>query len=191
MLEIDSGTISIDGVDVSTISRQEIRRRLITLPQEPFFIHGSVRENIDPQEGATDERIQEVLRSVDMWNFFETRGGLDELLDDDKLSHGQRQLFCLARAILKQGKILIMDEATSSVDSDTDTVMQRVLREEFAGRTMIAIAHKLQTILDFDRVLLLDKGQIVETGNPQELLANDTSAFRALYESLGSTTEEL
>jgi len=84
-----------------------------------------------------------------------------------------------------------MDEATSSVDSDTDTVMQRVLREEFAGRTMIAIAHKLQTILDFDRVLLLDKGQIVETGNPQELLANDTSAFRALYESLGSTTEEL
>ena len=191
MLEIDSGTISIDGVDVSTISRQVIRRRLITLPQEPFFIHGSVRENIDPQEGATDERIQEVLRSVDMWNFFETRGGLDELLDDDKLSHGQRQLFCLARAILKQGKILIMDEATSSVDSDTDTVMQRVLREEFAGRTMIAIAHKLQTILDFDRVLLLDKGQIVETGNPQELLANDTSAFRALYESLGSTTEEL
>ncbi len=132
-----------------------------------------------------------MLRSVDMWNFFETRGGLDELLDDDKLSHGQRQLFCLARAILKQGKILIMDEATSSVDSDTDTVMQRVLREEFAGRTMIAIAHKLQTILDFDRVLLLDKGQIVETGNPQELLANDTSAFRALYESLGSTTEEL
>ena len=191
MLEIDSGTISIDGVDVSTISRQEIRRRLITLPQEPFFIHGSVRENIDPQEGATDERIQEVLRSVDMWNFFETRGGLDELLDDDKLSHGQRQLFCLARAILKQGKILIMDEATSSVDSDTDTVMQRVLREEFAGRTMVAIAHKLQTILDFDRVLLLDKGQIVETGNPQELLANDMSAFRALYESLGSTTEEL
>lgn len=191
MLEVDSGTISIDGVDVSTISRQEIRCRLITLPQEPFFIHGSVRENIDPQEGAADERIQEVLRSVDMWNFFETRGGLDELLDDDKLSHGQRQLFCLARAILKQGKILIMDEATSSVDSDTDTVMQRVLREEFAGRTMVAIAHKLQTILDFDRVLLLDKGQIVETGNPQELLANDTSAFRALYESLGSTTEEL
>ncbi|KAJ6446709.1 Canalicular multispecific organic anion transporter 2 [Purpureocillium lavendulum] len=186
MLELDSGTITIDGVDVSTIPRQEIRRRLITLPQEPFFLHGTVRENIDPQEEATDERIEAVLRSVDMWEFIESRGGLEELLDDDKLSHGQRQLFCLARAILKRGKILIMDEATSSVDSETDAVMQRVLREEFAGRTIVAIAHKLQTILDFDRILLLDKGNIIETGNPQELLADEVSAFHALHESLGT-----
>lgn len=189
MLDIDSGSISVDGIDVSTIPRQEVRNRLNTLPQQPFFLHGSVRENIDPLQAASDERLIEVLRTVGMWEFFESRDGLDGDMDDDKLSHGQRQLFCLARAVIKPGRILIMDEATSSVDSETDELMQRVLRDEFKGRTVIAIAHKLHTVLDFDRVVLLDKGRVVETGNPQELLATPTSAFRTLYESLGNNAE--
>ncbi|ODA76961.1 hypothetical protein RJ55_07478 [Drechmeria coniospora] len=183
MLDVDSGKICIDGVDISTIPRQVVRARLNTLPQEPFFLHGSVRENLDFAETASDERIEEVLRTVGLWEIIESRGGLDEDLDDT-LSQGQRQLFCLARAMIKPGNILIMDEATSSVDSETDELMQRVVRDEFKGRTLLAIAHKLQTVLDFDRIVLLDKGRIVEMGNPQELLKQEGSAFRTLYESL-------
>lgn len=189
MLEIDSGSITIDDVDISKIPRQEVRSRLNTLSQETFFLHGSVRENIDPLETASDERIIEVLRAVSMWDYFESRDGLDGDVEEEKLSHGQRQLFCLARAIIKPGRILIIDEATSSMDSETDELIQRVLRKEFEGRTIITIAHKLHTVLDFDRVLLLEKGRIVETGNPQELLETETSAFRALYESLGEDVQ--
>lgn len=189
MLEIDSGTITIDDVDISTIPRQEVRSRLNTFSQETFFLHGSVRENIDPLETASDERIIEVLHAVCMWDYFESRDGLDGDVEEEKLSHGQRQLFCLARAIIKPGRILIIDEATSSMDSETDDLMQRVLRKEFEGRTIIAIAHKLHTVLDFDRVMLLEKGRIVETGNPQELLETETSAFRALYKSLGEEVQ--
>ncbi|OBT74156.1 hypothetical protein VF21_06257 [Pseudogymnoascus sp. 05NY08] len=189
MLEIGSGSITIDDVDISKIPRQEVRSRLNTLSQETFFLHGSVRENVDPLETASDERVIEVLRAVNMWGYFESRDGLDGDVEEEKLSHGQRQLFCLARAIIKPGKILIIDEATSSMDSETDELIQRVLRKEFEGRTIIAIAHKLHTVLDFDRVMLLEKGRIVETGNPQELLETETSAFRALYNSLGKEVQ--
>lgn len=190
MLEIDSGTISIDDIDISTIPRQEVRRRLNTLSQEPFFLYGTVRENIDPLKAASDERIIEVLRAVYIWDFFESHGGLDGDVEEDKLSHGQRQLFCLARAIIKPGRILIIDESTSSMDSETDELMQRVIRKEFEGRTVIAIAHRLHTVLDFDRVIMLEKGRIVETGNPQELLGTETSAFRTLYESLSHEAKQ-
>jgi ABC-type multidrug transport system fused ATPase/permease subunit len=176
--------ITIDGIDISTIPRQEVRRRLNTLPQEPFFLHGSVRENIDPLQTSNDDRIIEVLRTVRMWDFFESRGGLDSGVNEENLSHGQKQLFCLARAMVKKGSILIMDEATSSVDSEMDELMQRILRKEFEGRTLITVTHRLHTVLDFDQVVLLEKGRIIEIGNPRELLATKSS-FHALYESLG------
>ncbi|KAK5988781.1 ABC transporter gloK [Cladobotryum mycophilum] len=158
LLEIDTGSIEIDNVDISTIPREELRKRLNTLPQEPFFLHGSVRENMDPLQGADDEFIIKALRA--------------------------RQLFCLARAVVKPGNILIMDEATSSTDADTEELMQRIIRDNFSGRTVISVVHKLHTILDYDHVLLLDKGRVMESGNPQALLATPASAFRKLYESL-------
>ncbi|KID73703.1 ABC transporter, partial [Metarhizium brunneum ARSEF 3297] len=189
MLELDAGSIMIDGHDTSKISREELRRRLNTLPQEPFFLHGSVRENVDPLHISTDERIIETLRAVQLWDMLESRGGLDAPVSEDSLSHGQRQLFCLARAIARPGNIVIIDEATSSVDSETDELMQRVLRQELDGRTLIAVAHKLHTVTDFDRIVLVNKGKVVESGNPQELLANPTSAFYKLYTSGGSAAE--
>ncbi|GBF62869.1 ABC transporter [Trichophyton mentagrophytes] len=181
MLEMDSGTILIDGTDISTIPRQQVRSRLNTLPQEPFFLYGTVRDNVDPLKLADDETVIGALQAVGLWDFLESRGGLDEEVGEDKLSHGQRQLFCLARAVVKQGNILIMDEATSSVDAETDKVMEDVIREKFKGITVIAIAHKLDTVLDYDRVVLLDKGEVIETGNPKELLAAPNSAFYELY----------
>lgn len=113
LLELDQGSIEIDGLDISTIPRHEIRSRLNTLPQEPFFLHGTVRLNVDPLEIQSDDQIIEALETAGLWDYFESKGGLDEELEDDKLSSGQRQLFCLARATCKSGAILIVDEATS------------------------------------------------------------------------------
>jgi ABC-type multidrug transport system fused ATPase/permease subunit len=115
---------------------------------------------------------------------------LESHLDDDMLSHGQRQLYCLARAVIRKSSVLVLDEATSNVDADTDAAMQVLLRSEFREQTIISVAHKLQSVLDFDRVILLDNGRMVETGNPRELLSTAGSAFLALYESLGPGHEE-
>ncbi|KAJ8611714.1 hypothetical protein MRB53_037825 [Persea americana] len=202
MLELDSGRIIIDGNDLSTVSRSHVRERLNTLPQEPFFLHGSVRLNADPQHLADDETIVHALKTVGLWNIFEARGGLDSDLPEEVLSQGQRQLFCLARAMCKPSSILILDEATSryvlstrvfaasihtdrsSVDADTDATMQRIIRSEFQSQTIIAIAHKLHSIVDFDKVAMLDSGRIVEFDNPGKLLETEGSEFKALYESL-------
>lgn len=189
MLELDTGRIVIDGQDISQVPREELRKRLNTLPQEPFFLQGSVRENVDPLGLTTDERMIDTLRTVQLWDMLVSRGGLDAPMSEDVLSHGQRQLFCLARAIARPGNIVIIDEATSSVDSETDELMQRILREELEGRTLIAVAHKLHTVLDYDRIVLIDKGKIVESGNPRELVADTTSPFYKLYAATASTAD--
>lgn len=116
MLEMDSGSVVVDGVDISTIPRDAVRGRLNTLPQEPFFLHGSVRLNLDPLGLAgdgDDAPLVAALKAVTLWPVIEERGGLDAELDEEILSHGQRQLFCLARAMCKPGCILLLDEATS------------------------------------------------------------------------------
>lgn len=183
MLDIQSGSISVAGTDVTTIPGQRVRDRLNTLPQEPFFLHGSVRENMDPAETASDEEIEKALTAVGLLEVMQQRGGLDEDIADETLSHGQRQLFCLARAMLQKSNILILDEAGSSVDAATDELMQKVLREQFGQHTIVSIAHKLDTILDFDRVVVLDHGRVAEIGKPRELLGRSGSAFGALYRS--------
>ncbi|KFG85665.1 ABC transporter [Metarhizium anisopliae] len=190
LLELDTGSVTIDGVDISTIPRQEVRLRLNTLPQEPFFLQASIRDNVDLLHLSDDESIIAALRSVNLWQMLEERGGLDEMISEELLSHGQRQLFCLARAIVKPSSIVIIDEATSSVNSDEEEIMERFLQDDFRGRTIIAVAHKLHTVLDFDRVVLMDKGHILENGNPRELLANSESAFHSLYMSLSTVSEK-
>jgi ATP-binding cassette, subfamily C (CFTR/MRP), member 1 len=185
LLEISQGSVVIDGIDITTIPRQILRSRLNAIPQDPFFLQGSIRFNASPfSPEHSDADIISALRKVELWALIEAKGGLAAELGEDTFSHGQRQLFCLARAILrKQEKgIVVLDEVSSSVDVATDRLMQRVIREELTGMTIIAVAHRLETIVDFDRVAVVSEGQVVEVGNPEVLLGRE-SRFRELWNS--------
>ncbi|KAL8819211.1 MAG: hypothetical protein Q9223_002310 [Gallowayella weberi] len=181
MVDLKAGSITIDGVDISTIPRKEVRSRIIGLPQDVFLLSGTVRLNIDPYKQSSDEAIIVALQDVRLWNNIQEKGGLDAQVDDINLSHGQKQLFCLAQALLRPSSILILDEATSSVDDNTDNLIQRIIRQKFAKHTIIAVAHKLETIIDFDKVAVLHNGVLMEYDNPHTLLAQQESRFKQLY----------
>ena len=183
MLELAEGSsITIDGIDISTLPRQLVRERLNAIPQEPFFIKGTVRLNADPYSDYSDAEIIAAIGKVYLWPLVLAKGGLDTQLDAEFFSHGQRQLFCLARALLRRSKVIVLDEVTSSVDKNSDELMQRVIRKEFEGCTIIAVAHRLDTILDFDRIALLGGGELLECDTPKALLGRE-SLFRELYNS--------
>jgi ABC-type multidrug transport system fused ATPase/permease subunit len=210
MIELTSGKIMLHGYDTSTLPRPLIRQKLICLTQQPFLFTGSVRLNANPLCEVNDSRIADVLKKVELLEVILRKIGtdgsdmasiLDTNMDENFLSHGQKQLFCLARAMLKKGSILLLDEPTSryvrilcqneltgeysqiliSVDIKTDSQMQAIIRTEFKHHTIIMIAHRLHSLLGFDRVAVLDKGMLVEFGEPQALLEQEGSAFSRLY----------
>ncbi|RFN49501.1 canalicular multispecific organic anion transporter 2 [Fusarium flagelliforme] len=186
MAEIVNGQITLDGEDISVIPRHLIRQRLSCLTQDPFVFGDSIRANLDPCNESSDEEIRSALERVGIWSvirakFDDEKDPIDEKMDENFLSHGQRQLFCLARALLKKSSLLILDEPTSSVDTQTDARMQEVIRTEFSDCTIIMIAHRIDTLLDFDKVAVLDRGSLVEFGAPEELLRDDGGAFTRLY----------
>ncbi|CAG7951809.1 unnamed protein product [Penicillium salamii] len=189
MMELTSGTITVDGVDISHLPRREIRSHINGVSQDSLLFKGSVRLNADPTGIHTDKDILAALKSVRLLTAIQEKGNLDTDIDEIHLSHGQKQLFCLARALLRPGNILILDEATSNIDTKTDEIMQRVIREKFCNHTIISVAHKLDTILDYDRIVVLDAGQIVENGEPWTLLQNPKSHFSKLYASATSIDE--
>ncbi|KAG6365767.1 hypothetical protein INS49_007378 [Diaporthe citri] len=189
LINIVSGRIMLDGVDMATVPGPTIRERLVCLTQDPFLFPGSVRSNLDPLGAFPDEIIASALRRVGLWDALLNKTSrastdvsviLDTMVDTDTFSHGQRQLFCLARAVLKPGKLLILDEPTSSVDAETDAKMQRLIRSEFQDYTIIMIAHRLSSLVDFDRVAVLDGGKLVEFGSPAELLRKGSGHFARL-----------
>ncbi|CAI7576605.1 unnamed protein product [Penicillium manginii] len=189
MIELTGGTITVDGIDITRLPRREIRSRINGVSQDSLLFKGSVRTNADPTGVCTDKDILNALRSVQLLPAIQEKGDLNTDIDEIHLSHGQRQLFCLARALLRQGNILILDEATSNIDTKTDEIMQRVIREKFCTHTIISVAHKLDTILDYDRVVVLDAGQIVETGEPYALLTEPKSHFSKLYSNSMATED--
>jgi ABC-type multidrug transport system fused ATPase/permease subunit len=183
MLELTpSSSITIDGIDITTLPRQLVRSRLNAIPQEPFFIKGTIRANADPYGLHPDTSIISAIQKVHLWPLVHSKGGLDAELDAEFFSHGQRQLFCLGRAILRKSKVVVLDEVTSSVDRKTDELMQRLIREEFGDCTILAVAHRLDTILDFGRIALLADGELREVDTPAALLGRD-SLFKELYTS--------
>lgn len=195
LLPSTRGAVVVDGVDLATLPRDTVRSRLIAVSQDLFFLPGTTRQNLYPygnsNGGADDDdaRLEAVLRRVGLWDAVSEAGGLGAEFDEARLSHGQRQLFSLARALLRRksgdggGGVVLLDEATSSVDAETDALVQRVVREDFASHTVVSVAHRLETIVDFDRVVVLEKGCVAEEGCPPELLARPGSRFRELWEA--------
>lgn len=182
LMDVSSGQIVIDGLDISTLPRQLVRSRLIALPQDPYVLAGTVRENVDPLGTVSDDQVLSALRKVKLDHLLDNPDiGINAKLNPDMLSHGQCQLLCLARAMMRRSSILVLDEATASVDVLTDALMQDIIRTEFKNHTVIAAAHRLDTIIDFDAVLVLDQGRVLESDNPQNLLARDT-AFKELWQ---------
>lgn len=192
VLEYRTGSILVDGVDISCLPRETLRARLNVIPQEPWWITTeSVRFNMDPWHARGKDKADtnrnaayiSALSRCQVWHVIEAKGGLDATMSADFLSHGQRQLFCLARAMLRQSKVVVLDECSASVDVKTDELMQQVIREHFAACTIISVAHRLNTIDDCDRVVVLSKGEVLEVGDPQRLLKAKTSAFAALHDA--------
>ncbi|KAK0370729.1 ABC transporter [Colletotrichum limetticola] len=181
MMDLDSGTITIDNVDIATLPHEYVRSKIVAVPQESYIFDGTVRLNLDPGQTASDEDITAVLKRVQLWEKVEERGGLDAVIDDKFFSQGEAQLLVFARAMLRKGRVLVLDEITSSLDDESSRIIDEVLRSWFRDWTIIAIAHKLESILDFDRVAVVDSGVVAEYGEPRQLLGSESS-FKALYE---------
>nr|XP_060609998.1 ATP-binding cassette sub-family C member 10 [Anolis sagrei ordinatus] len=185
MVELTGGQILLDNIDTSSVGLKELRSRLAIIPQDPFLFSGTVRENLDPQGQHTDNDLYQVLEQCHLQAVIKRMGGLDcELGERGKsLSVGQRQLVCLARALLTQAKILCIDEATASVDQKTDRLLQETIRQRFADKTVLTIAHRLNTILDSDRVLVMHAGKVAELDSPIILSQKQDSLFQHLLHS--------
>jgi ATP-binding cassette subfamily C (CFTR/MRP) protein 1 len=183
--EVAGGKVFIDGVDCATVPLHVLRSKLGIIPQDAVMFSASVRFNLDPFSEHSDADVWEVLRNVDMDHHVQTLPSkLEELVAEggDNFSAGQRQLICIARALLRKPKILVMDEATASVDNDTDALIQSMVRDRFKDATVLTIAHRLHTIIDYDKIMVLDSGRLVEMDSPANLLANNKGRFRALWD---------
>ena len=188
IIEAASGKIMIDGIDISKIGLHDLRSKLTIIPQDPVLFSGTLRFNIDPFDTKSDE---EIWKSLDHAHLKEFVSGLDKGLDYEisegggNLSVGQRQLVCMARALLRKTRVLILDEATASIDLETDSLIQKTIRSEFTDCTVLTIAHRLHTILDSTRVLVLDFGRVAEFDTPQSLLQDSNSIFHSLAKDAG------
>ncbi|XP_063974576.1 multidrug resistance-associated protein 1 isoform X5 [Diachasmimorpha longicaudata] len=188
IIEAAEGKIIIDDIDIATLGLHSLRSRLTIIPQDPVLFSGSLRLNLDPFDRHGDEEVWRALEHAHLKTFVQSLpNGLSHVVSEggDNLSVGQRQLICLARALLRKTKILILDEATAAVDLETDDLIQRTIREEFKESTVLTIAHRLNTILDSDRVIVLDKGYMVEFESPHSLLQKTTSAFYSMAKDAG------
>eukprot|EP01126_Amoeba_proteus_P055744 TRINITY_DN6942_c0_g1_i8.p1 TRINITY_DN6942_c0_g1~~TRINITY_DN6942_c0_g1_i8.p1 ORF type:complete len:294 (+),score=62.13 TRINITY_DN6942_c0_g1_i8:381-1262(+) len=188
LVEPESGKIMIDGLDTSLMPLKNLRKVLCIIPQEPIMFTGTVRYNLDPFSRYTDGEIWDSLQLVSLKTHILY---LPKRLDDEVTEHGsnfsigQRQLICMARALLQKPKILLMDEATASVDMETDKIIQNTIRSSFLHSTLLVIAHRINTIIDLDRVMVLDNGRLVEFDTPRRLIE-----MGGLFASLINATGE-
>jgi ATP-binding cassette, subfamily C (CFTR/MRP), member 1 len=179
------GAIVIDGVNTREIGTAALRLNISIIPQDPVMFSNTVRYNLDPFATASDEELWNVLKKVQMGEAIAALPkGLDEEVAEggENFSQGQRQLLCIARSLLRKPKILVMDEATASIDNETDATIQRMIRENFQDATVLTIAHRLNTIMDSDRILVLDDGHIAELDTPEKLLAKENGHFKTMVE---------
>ena len=184
ILEATEGKILIDGVDISTLGLEILRHNLTIIPQDPALMEGSLRYNIDPLEKSEDNEIIKVMQKIGFdYIIKRDKNGLNQEISEggSNLSVGEKQLICITRAILRKSKIIIMDEATASIDYKTEEIIQKAVNEILKDSTFITIAHRIKTILNYDRILTLDNGKIVDFDTPKNLLNDKKSLFYELY----------
>ena len=192
IVEAALGSIEIDGVDISSIGLHDLRKKLTIIPQDPVLFSGTLRMNLDPFNSYSDSDIHNALALSNLQDFVQSleKGLLHEVSEGgDNLSVGQRQLVCLARALLRKTKVLILDEATAAVDLETDDLIQKTIRSEFADCTVLTIAHRINTIMDYDKIMVLDKGRLIEYDTPEALMNNSSSVFYSLAKDAGIAVE--
>ncbi|XP_046728808.1 ATP-binding cassette sub-family C member 9 isoform X2 [Silurus meridionalis] len=183
MVDVFEGKIIIDGIDICKLPLQTLRSRLSIILQDPVLFSGSIRFNLDPECTCTDDRLWEALEIAQLKNMVKALpGGLDAIVTEggENFSVGQRQLFCLARAFVRKSSILIMDEATASIDMATENILQKVVMTAFADRTVVTVAHLVSSIVEAEQVLVFSSGILVECDSAANLLAQEESLFRRL-----------
>lgn len=189
LVEIESGAVRLDGQDLSEIGLSDVRGRpngLSIIPQDPFLTGSTLREVIDPFGYAEEADVLDALKAVRIANERDSETILDQTVEEggSNYSVGERQLLNLARALLSRPKVLVLDEATASVDGETDAFIQNMLRTRFKDTTLLTIAHRLHTIMDYDLVLVMDAGRAIEFGSPGELLDKER-VFAELVDATG------
>uniref|UniRef100_A0AAY4D5P4 ATP-binding cassette, sub-family C (CFTR/MRP), member 8 n=1 Tax=Denticeps clupeoides TaxID=299321 RepID=A0AAY4D5P4_9TELE len=186
MVDAFEGRIIIDGIDIAKLPLQTLRSRLSIILQDPILFSGTIRFNLDPEMKATDSMLWEALEIAQLKPVVKTLpGGLDAMVTEggENFSQGQRQLFCLARAFVRKSSILIMDEATASIDMATESILQKVVMTAFADRTVVIIAHRVHTILNADLVIVIKRGLILEYDKPEVLLEREDSVFASFVQA--------
>ncbi|RKP37855.1 ABC transporter [Dimargaris cristalligena] len=194
LVEPTSGSITIDGISIRELGLRDLRSRLAIIPQDPVLFEGTIRSNLDPDGSHSDADIWAALERAELkpWTSLQPQQ-LDTPLDSDgeSLSAGQKQLMCLARALLKRARVVILDEATASVDLLTDNILQRVIRDDFRECTVLTIAHRLNTVIDYDRILVIDAGMVKEFDTPRNLLSDSSSQFYSMVQETGPVNAAL
>ena len=193
-LEGRQGALSIDGVDLSTLELTSLRSRLAIIMQDPVLFNDTLKYNLDPFGKHTDAELNQVLSLTQLESQVAAldKGLLSPVGEGGgNFSVGQRQLICLARAMLRQSQVIVLDEATASIDNETDAILQSTIRRVFADATVLTIAHRLHTIMDSTQIMLFDKGKLAEHDTPTNLLADEASLFSQLVADTGSAAAHL
>ncbi|RHY66749.1 hypothetical protein DYB34_005380 [Aphanomyces astaci] len=180
MNDVAAGAISIDGVDIATVGLHQLRSSLAIIPQNPVLFKGSLRNYLDPFDDFTDDQLWGVLQKVHLTDrIVVSDAKLEQDVDEngENFSVGERQMLCMSRALLHNAKIVVLDEATAAIDHATDQVLQKVIREEFKHSTVLTIAHRLDTVLDYNRIFVLEQGELVQCDTPAALAALGSGIF--------------
>ncbi|KAF9199857.1 hypothetical protein BGZ49_009975, partial [Haplosporangium sp. Z 27] len=187
--ELDEGQVVIDGIDTNILGTADLRPKIAIIPQDPVLFQGTFRYNLDPLSRHTEQELWQVLETSDLKAYVQSQeGGLDAQVSaqGENLSVGQRQLVCLSRALLAKSKVVVLDEATASVDMATDSLIQKAIRVDFAHSTVLTVAHRINTIIDYDRILVMHQGQVAEYDTPLNLLNNPNSVFSSMVAETGA-----
>ena len=187
IVEPAMGRILIDGKDILELRLKDLRSNMTMIDQDPTLIKGTFRENLDPSKQYSEEELKEIVEECNLADVVESKGGLDAVVTNESLSVGEKQLLCICRAFLKKSRIVLIDEATANIDTKNDKKIQEVIASKFATSTVLTIAHRLTTLKNSDKILVLGKGEVLEWGSPEELLEKEGGIYREMWEKNDSS----